>query len=76
VPPTSKDTMTLEQHLQTIEEAVLSAIRERPSAPRVLELLDLLRDRYSTADLQLALAELLHQGQIELTSERVLRAAA
>ena len=74
MPPTSEDTMTLEQRLQTVEEAVLSVIRERPSAPRVL--LDLLKERYSTPDLQLALAELLHQGQIELTSERVLRAAA
>lgn len=74
MPPTPEDTMTLKKDIQTVEQAVLSAIRERQSAPR--ELLNLLRDRYSTADLQLALAELLHQGQIELTSERVLRAAA
>ena len=66
---------TLTVGSQAIEEAVLNAIAAQQSA-RVLDLLDSLRGRYPTAELKLALAELLHQGRIELTSDRTLRAAA
>jgi hypothetical protein len=72
--PTIEDTMT-EDRLTEVEEAVLKAIREQDS-PRVLDLLQSLRGQFSTADMKLALAELLHQGSVELTSDRTLRAAA
>ena len=65
-----------EQELQTrVEEAVLKANHEQ-HAVRVLDLLGSLRGQFSTADIKLAMAELLHEGRIELTSERTLQAAA
>ena len=69
------ETMTVDRQFEAVEEAVLHAVRQREQAT-LREILDSLTDRYSTADLKLALADLLHQGYIELTRDRLLRAAA
>lgn len=56
------------------ETAVMRVLEEQKSI-RVLALLDSLRAQYSMGILKLALAKLLHQGRIQLTSDRTLRAA-
>jgi hypothetical protein len=69
------DDVTRTTELYAIEQALLERIGEL-QAPQVVQILDSLRGRYSTSDLKFALADLLHQGRIELTPERVLRTAA
>jgi hypothetical protein len=61
--------------VEPMEEVVLRELREK--ALRPVDLLDhLIKEGYTTSDVKLALAQLLHDGRIELTSERVLHAAA
>jgi hypothetical protein len=61
--------------VESAEEAVLRELKER--ALRPVDLLDrLIKEGYTTSQAKLAVAQLLHDGQIELTSERVLHAAA
>lgn len=56
------------------QEAVLRKVRDKESRP--LDLLESLgKNGYSSGDLKLAVAQLLHNGQIELTSSRTLRTA-
>lgn len=62
--------------VEPIEEAIVRELKDKASL-RPVDLLDhLITGGYTTSDVKLALAQLLHDGRIELTSERVLRAAA
>jgi hypothetical protein len=55
-----------------VETAVLQQLRQKEYRP--LELLQLLSDSgYASSDLKLALALLLHDGHVQLTSDRILR---
>ena len=61
--------------VESVEEAVLRELKRK--ALRPVDLLDRLIDEgYTTSEAKLALARLLHDGRIELTSDRVLYAAA
>ena len=61
--------------VEPFEEAILRELKDK--ALRPVDLLDhLIKAGYTTSDVKLALARLLHDGRIELTSERVLHAAA
>jgi len=58
--------------LTTVENAVLRKVRQRECRP--LDLMESLsKSGYSSAELKLALAYLLHGRQIELTPTRILR---
>jgi hypothetical protein len=60
--------------VEPIEEAVLRELKQKPVRP--VDLLEhLVNQGYTTFDVKLTLAQLLHDGQVELTSERVLHVA-
>jgi hypothetical protein len=55
-----------------VREAVLSALREAEFRP--LDLLNQLGQQgYTDSEIQRALSTLLHEGEIELTSQRILK---
>ena len=60
---------------ETVEQAVIRELTGKSHRP--LDLLEeVIRDGYTAAEVKAALAQLLHNGDIALTSDRVLRAAA
>jgi hypothetical protein len=60
--------------VESIEEVVLRELKEKPVRP--VDLVEhLVNEGYTALDVKLTLAQLLHDGEVELTSERVLRAA-
>jgi hypothetical protein len=67
----AQETTTLED----VEDIVLRKVRDKEHRPVAL-LESLSEAGYSSAQLKLAVAQLLHEGQIELTPERLLRAGS
>lgn len=61
--------------LQPVQEAILRELHNQNHRP--IELLKILTDSgYSSSEIKAVVAELLHDGQLELSPDRVLKAAA
>ena len=59
----------------SVREAVADALRQNESRP--IELLYRLAEKgYTDSDIKQALSEMLHEHQIELTSQRILKLSA
>lgn len=58
-----------------VREAVLQALRSSESRPLDL-LADLAQKGFDDADIKQAISELIHEGEIDLTSHRMLKIAS
>ena len=66
---------TMNAPTTSIREAVLQAVRANEFRPSDL-LASLAQDGFDDGDIKQALSELIHEGQIELTSHRMLKSAS